>query len=302
MALIKVELNNFTGLKAHLNGKKVIDVSKLELIYATVTLGIHSIRYWNYNLGISNVPRILKTIKKDRLSGEYMKHDVYKNCESTFKKELSYLHGMVSAKLISMKVLGINKILHYQLYKDVYHVINPTRKEPDYIGYDNNGYWYVIEAKGTAEGKDTSTIAYGKVQAQSVSSIGGTVPTAVVTQSYFDDDLLNIVVEDPTPKENQSQVDIDYYKFDSYYYEQFYHYIISNKPKEFRHLGGNYLVSYDIETDITIGLNTKVLNFHPDKELSNSFESIERDNLYIGSDGIMISIGDLTKLKEEENK
>lgn len=88
------------------------------------------------------------------------------------KGAVSYFLGLTFAKLFAEKYLNVSWLMHLDVYRDALRPRNVHGgSKPDLVGFDTNGDWYVIEAKGRTGGHDSEAMRRAKEQVSNLSTI-----------------------------------------------------------------------------------------------------------------------------------
>ena len=144
------------------------------------------------------------------------------------KGALSYFMGLTFCLVLARKWLEINALMHLDIYRHRYGVVNPGRSRPDLFGRDLSGRWLMFESKGRTSKPTSTDMAAAKTQAGRSTHVGtNPILCGISLASYFTDtDALKIHWQDPDPpreKEDllvgpQGAVQLSYEEFLKDYY------------------------------------------------------------------------------------
>jgi hypothetical protein len=253
------------------------------------------------------------------------------------KTAISYFLGLVAAKLVAEKALGVSWLLHLDIYHDyLKYKVTPgaalrngkprnanQEVRPDLVGRNSSKKWFAFEAKGRSGSVDNDALVKAKEQACALQTVRGkSVELHIALQSYFRKSGLTVRWEDPPANDNSGcylQVP-DATFFERYYFPLFLFLSQSTDVSEVR--GRSYLTTQLLESDITIGMDTEIVEMLRDgnAETENSWDDLanilhryattgnteqrslnqdsELSNLTIGGDGILIQLGKDMNMKK----
>ena len=119
------------------------------------------------------------------------------------KGALSYFTGLTFCLTLARRWLDVPALMHLDIYRNRYGVVNPGRSRPDLFGRDLSGRWLVFESKGRTSTPSATDLADAKTQAGRATHVGTHgVLSGIALASYFTDaDALRVRWEDPDPKE-----------------------------------------------------------------------------------------------------
>lgn len=185
-------------------GNKTLEFSESELIHSAIMVGKDSIIDYGM-LGITGEFEIcyrvflLCSLLERNISDRLVKSINYRiTFDPTEKAFASYFLGNVFTKLVSTKLLGITKLLHYDLYKDTLNIRKLGNRRPDFIGKNANNEWILAESKGRSGTHDKEAMVSGKNQLSGVYSINNVKPSLkYVVQTFFERNVIKVYIEDP---------------------------------------------------------------------------------------------------------
>jgi len=232
---MKIDYSSSGFLNSSLNGNSQFDVSWHDLIWATVTVGKPSWgSMFNYGLPffcdvLSRLSILRTTIRTPSLINNYfLKTDYYQTMERSEKGFVSYVHGMMMAKLVANKLLDIPWLVHLEHFEEIDQVIFGSGKSrPDLIGKKRVGMgmeYSVFEAKGRSGGFDKRALDKAKDQTRMISTINGQIPVyRVATESYWKNGLKVAIVDPDDFKKEAVPVRFSEKQFFTAYYGRVLH-------------------------------------------------------------------------------
>ena len=224
MARVKVTCNGFKGGYDQVNGVRWMNVSQLDFLRASLTLGFQrfgdfaraGFRSWQHRLGLG----LTGMAYLQNQDGDLCLSDGYQQLDGSEKSAMSYWQGMVFAKLAANEVLGIRWLAHVDRMRDqgLIQISGDTKERGDMVGRDVGGAWHVIEAKGRSNPFSTKMITQAKQQAALVKSINGSTPatTSACVSSVWTLPI-EVLLDDP-PSLGETKWDFKEEDFWSYYY------------------------------------------------------------------------------------
>ena len=292
MSNVNVEFKPLKGP----NINKIYQISKLRLASC----------YFRIQRAESSFRRILTSLGKTIIiynllknaNGYLIKSDDYFNNDPTEKEIYSYYLGMATCKWVSEELFRIPHLHHFSLARKVPQLtVNTTStKCPDLVGKDNNGKFWLFEAKGTSGDFDRKQIYTGKQQLKNITILGNT-PGSIVTECFFHKNIFSIYVEDPAYRGSKH-----YEYFDNIVIRDYYRNIVKLLNFRGRRIG-NRFVFYrsinmrDMKANVQIGLNKQIYDLYTHENywgirelVERGLEPIERDNEYMSQDGISLKI------------
>ena len=232
MSNISLEITKFRGNYAHLNQPYThLEVSKLEMMLASITLGFRSwsepdILSWRslihrFGLGLSSISYLEEDEELWR------RHSSYAHLDGSEKGAMSYWQGMIFAKVIAEKKLDIPWLIHADSLTKSGQLIRATKsKKGDFMGRDINQKWHSIEAKGRSNSVEKGLIKHAKKQAKSIKK---TSPIQATTASVCLSSILKSGIKirliDPPIDQNSNSESPDYRIIVEKYYEGSFSYL-----------------------------------------------------------------------------
>lgn len=279
-----------------------------ELVWAAVTVGraelFHVVRYGDYSLfEMSYRTAILYANLCELDTRRMTRSSAYDGLDPTEKGAVSYFLGMAVTKAAVHRVCSVPWLMHLDVYRaDLDATMNDARNRPDLLGRDNLGRWVVVESKGRTNGFDGRALERAKQQAQAVVDIGGEAPyLAVGALVHFDGGVLQLHFRDPTPSsETKVSLPLSDAKFFEGYYRPFREWLRrepSARPVTIR--GRTFLEAPIEQLDLSVGLEEgrEALptpeRVRSDLEFSIEFTREQREDLFVGADGILVRLGQL---------
>ncbi|WP_050607435.1 hypothetical protein [Clostridium niameyense] len=298
-------------------GNKTLEFSQSELMHSAIMVGKDSIL--NYTaLGITGELEIcyriifLFSLLQNNSCDRLTKSVNYKTTfDPTEKAFASYYLGNIFTKLVSTKLLNINQLLHYDLYKSMINTKSIGNRRPDFIGKNNRNEWVLAESKGRSNAYDDQATISGKEQLVGIYSINNIKPSLrYVVQTYFERDVLKLHIEDPEGNKEFNRIFIDEILFEKTYYSLVLKVLSENLYKlkliNFKSIDYYYYQIEDI--DIGIGLKKdiydKYAKIKTEEEImiklvsDNNVNFFKEMDYFIGNDGVLIVCKDKRKINE----
>ncbi|MCW1921054.1 hypothetical protein OKA05_00715 [Luteolibacter arcticus] len=237
MAKVTVNIRNFKGAYAHLNGEQSIEVSRRAILRASLTLG-----FQDYGGYLASKPR-LRTHRYlsgltalnclNQVAGNWVLDDFFEDLDGSEKNPESYGHGMIFAKLVAERFLGVPWLAHVDdmKKKGLLKTTATTRERGDMGGRCNQGHWHVIEAKGRSSSYPSKVVEDAKHQAACVKSVTKKKPrtnSACIVSLWTDP--IDVLLDDP-PAEGATSWDFEESDFWKHYYGNLAAYI-RDAPQE----------------------------------------------------------------------
>ncbi len=196
MAKFEVEFSGFKGHLASLNKTHVLDVSRLQWLWAAVTVGTPKL------LPLVPNPRFALIKALSRNANTFLQLDFsgsdlsirggYDTLDQSEKTGCSYATGMTAAKVIASELLDTPHLTHATALEATHTLSrkNPTSKSlADLIGNSRSGDWHILEAKGRQSYSTTDTAEW-KTQAETVTQVNG---AATASNAYAVTHVVNPV-------------------------------------------------------------------------------------------------------------
>lgn len=286
-------------------GEHTICCSWEEIVWSAITVGKASWadvwKHGGYSLMEANFRlSMIYAYLKQNYSGNLIQSPVYATSDPSEKSAISYFHGLVFTKLLSEKLFGLTYLMHIDVYRRRYGLKFHGENRPDLIGFDLNGGWFVLEAKGRSGPYSKSTMEKAKKQVRSLRKINGKDPKlkAAVQSFYNSNDALQLRIMDP-PEFDEGAVDIDINQSLIEYYRMIIELIDNNKQLlvNDKH---SYVIRLD-GVDVMIGLDKYIYNSMKNygtvdfESMVNILSDIPagRTDGYKGKDGIYIKCGEM---------
>lgn len=305
-----------------------------ELVWAATTVGrkgwrdvfrhgVYSIFEFRY--------RALIIYANLRLNGSraVIKSEAYRSLDPSEKGAISYFLGLTFSKFLARRYLGVDWLMHLDMYHDELTPVIRGNRRPDLVGLNPAGESVVIESKGRTGPLTIRTVADAKAQACALRSIRGEPPVhhlASITH-FTRDHRLSTHFEDPDGSDlealnleiSEDQFLLDYYAPFVSLLEQ------ADGPLRREQYDDRVAVVVEFEDlDLKVGLDLAVrdalrsraeirerlVDLLPDSEApAKDEEFVEPNaskNYFVGSDGIAIELGpswsDEAMLREPERR
>ena len=330
MMTVKLEARGF-GPEYQMNGDGYIATTWPELVHAAITVGrrgwrdvLKHGRYSAFEM-YYRVAMLLANLKQSQ--GQLRKSDAYRHLDPSEKAAASYFIGLTLAKLMARKLLGIDWLMHLDVYHDLLQPGLLESGRPDLVGLDARRQWHVIEAKGRSNGLDGSVVRKAKEQTLKLRTIRGREPILrVASVAHFSRESLSLRLEDPVGQDIDA-VDWDFTEnqFLRDYYDPFAALIDqngsfgtgeSNTNAQSETVDGiDFLVADLPDVDLAIGLERTIYEFHRSADdvadaihqalrfaSTIGSRTLERSDVpptthgdsdtdFVGSDGIFVRVG-----------
>jgi hypothetical protein len=290
-------------------GTNTLSFTPQELVWSAVTVGranfidviSHGV-YSQYEI-LYRASMVVANVAQRGL--DLMKSSAYNSLDPSEKGAVSYFLGLTFGKLLSHKLLNVPWLLHIDVYRNHFartgqaFRFGSSRRRPDLIGMDSRFRWIIMESKGRTNGFANDLLATAKNQTRNLRQIGGVYPhLRVASVTHFTTGLLTVDWEDPEDFNKQSfDLFTDVEEYLSYYYKLFVNILSNNETTEV----GGYTVYTFATVNLTIGLDTKVLNAYKTNNLKEvqvqqviqtaKFLEFPEQDFYAGSDGVIVGLG-----------
>lgn len=255
------------------------------------------------------------------------KSDAYRNLDPSEKAAASYFIGLTLANLMARRLLGVDWLMHLDVYHDSLQPGLLGSGRPDLVGLDAQHQWHVIEAKGRSHGLDGSVVHKAKEQTLKLRTVRGREPILrVASVAHFSRESLSLRLEDPVGQDIDA-VDWDFTEneFLRDYYDPFAALIDQNGRFGTREFNTNvqsetvngmdFLVADLPNIDLAIGLERTIYEFHrsaddvadaihPALRFASTIgrgtlgridvpttEHRDSDTVCVGPDGILVRVG-----------
>lgn len=295
-------------LAATLSSNHQITITWTDLVWAAITAGKPGASYLLAHGWHSLADLVVRThtvyANLYQRGHSCERSTLYNSLDPSEKSATSYFLGMTMAKLFAARLFDTPWLFHVSLASTNGEIIKfkqGTKSQPDLIGLTTNGDWIVIEAKGRTNGVDLVALGKAKHQTRMIRQINGAAPQLrIALQAYFDTSL-SVRLDDPDDNEPEAldvNIDLDSAFFRYYALAS----AVTSQPVDVREIRGRkYATRFDLDSGITIGLETTVLerisegNFQEVRAGLRKFDaigtqltndsSIYPDGLFIALDG-----------------
>lgn len=292
MPNIKIDPYDFIPPFQNIMTINILNVSWSELIWAAVTVGRanfnHVIRHGVFSrYEMQYRIAMLFANLQENANGDIVKSSAYNSLDPSEKSAISYFLGMTLSKLIAHRLFNVPWLMHLDIYRHLYNFNALGRSKPDLFGFDINGNWIVVEAKGRTNSLCWSTLQKAKDQAELLHSINGNNPILNIGgQISFSNNVLTYHMIDPKPnKEKGFSIEISKDEYISDYYRPFNELISYEKNTEIRTFRNQrYHLSEFSDFDLKIG----IADMHNDA----INETFSENSIFIGPDKIIIDSGE----------
>jgi hypothetical protein len=320
--VIQIECEAFDFKKDVPNRQNVITCKWTDIIHAAITVGRKN---WNdvkrhgeyfiyeYKFRKNMVMAFLRVNRNNRIERTKAFHWL----DPSEKTGITYFFGLMSAKLFASKLLNTPWLMHLDVYKSMYKIDWTTSKKtrPDLLGLNKKKDWNIIEAKGRIN-FSLDTLNNAKAQSENIKSINGKSPYFKLgLVSFFNRNELKIKVKDPEDI-GKHAVDllIDPSKYLLDYYAHIVEFIYTHHPTTVKYNDISYVVTKDKCLSWSIGLDERIYEIvlgqreqeklfplvnaltewgyfiDEDKGDLRKRQKIEREDLTIGLDGVLVSL------------
>ena len=328
MMTVKLEARGF-GPEYQVNGDGYIATTWPELVHAAITVGrrgwrdvLKHGRYSAFEM-YYRAAMLLANLKQSQ--GQLRKSDAYRNLDPSEKAAASYFIGLTLAKLMARKLLGIDWLMHLDVYHDLLQPDLLESGRPDLVGLDARHQWHVIEAKGRSNGLDGSVVRKAKEQTLKLRAIRGREPILrVASVAHFSRESLSLRLEDPVGQDVDA-VDWDFTEnqFLRDYYDPFAALIDQNGrfgTGEFNTNaqsetvnGMEFLVADLPDVDLAIGLDRRIYELlRSEDDVSDAIHQVldfalargtldrtdeppttdgDSNTVFVGRDGVLVRVG-----------
>lgn len=235
--MIDLDISDFPKPFTHINGKSQLNVSRLDIARAGMTIGYPKLSYAIRSLGIFRFLELyFRSLAYLEIHNNgYRLNQTYYSLDTSEQRTISYFLGQSFTKLFAEKYLNCKQVDDFdnhksnvtfsktgkvftpkvQLYKSYK---NPG--EPDLLGISNNDY-HILEAKGYASGFKKSEFQHAINQVSIVNKINGQSPITK-TACFFDlSNSFNGIIKDPDDEFKNINIEFDNKQFLKNYYSIF---------------------------------------------------------------------------------
>ncbi|GAA7762381.1 hypothetical protein HpMS107_26940 [Helicobacter pylori] len=228
-------------------------------------------------------------------ANSYHKSSYYHALDPTEKAATSYFLGMMAAKIMADKVLGVPWLFHLSMLQPLGGTPSLIGKSsPDLIGLNGNHQWAVVEAKGRTNKFDSEAASKAKQQTRQLRMINGNFPfVRVAVQSYFSP-ALEFAIDDPDEYDDNA---VDFDGDVELAFRRYYSFVdtVTRASNDVRTIAGEQFAfrTFD-ETGLSIGLSRKTASQISSGQITTRRESLADGNIEhsvrVFPDGIAISL------------
>jgi len=239
MAEIRLITSNFKNAYSGLNGTERVDMSQLEMMWSSVTLGFQRTSQalhprsmlHRIGLGLSAISYL------DSTNNQWHIDQSYGDLDPSEKTSMSYWQGMIFAKIVAWRKLRIRHLIHADRVmgdasdpKNIVELLD-GKKKGDFVGQDGAGNWHVLEAKGRSGPFEKNLVKNAKKQAKNlVFHAVGQPRTKSVCATSLKENPITVYFRDPPVKSGGSNNGArDLSRFWSEYYGSLARYISKMK-------------------------------------------------------------------------
>jgi hypothetical protein len=155
-------------------------------------------------------------------SGLLIPSSAFVNLDPSERGAISYFLGNCFTKLVAEKLFGVPWLMHVDVYRRSLGIVLTSNSRPDFVGFDPQRQWAVVEAKGHMLRMRRDTMQNAKRQTRSVRRINGQFPAlrSAVGIWFSKTNGTNAKVWDPRGYDPEAEdFDIDTDHFLRLYYE-----------------------------------------------------------------------------------
>ncbi len=227
------------------------------------------------------------------------KSSLYGALDPTEKGATSYFMGMLAAKILGARMLGVPWLFHLSMLDSLGgYATLASNSEPDLIGLTRSREWVVAEAKGRTGGYSQSAMTKAKLQTRQLRRINGQLPNLRVAVQAFFNSKMEWAMEDPEEFDEEARdVNVDVEAV----FERYYSAAMGITDQgDARSLAGRKFLSRTIpEIGVTVAVDVEVRARVAQREMladgvdagSNTFGHVKEDGEFIVfPDGMAISL------------
>ena len=298
-----IDKRQFPGSSRITNERKTIDITTLDLMRASLTVGypLTLSTFWDnlaiYMYKFLRLPGLFWLFTTD--NGDLRIRDFVYQLTQSDKNVLSYDLGMILTKVAAEKELYIPWLRHAdELITNKVALLGKTKKRGDLIGKDKFNDWHVIEAKGRLTNPSRKVIDNAKKQSQNIKSVNGTSPkTTSASINYLFKTPVEIVIIDPPNENAEREINFEESNFFVEYYLKLIT-LLQSFERETTVYGQNRYSTLSITINkrtFQIGLLEEIFN-----EPAKAFDIVRNrefntgtnkdEQVSFGTDGIMIRV------------
>ncbi len=205
-------------------GKHTLDVKWEEMIWAAITMGKPGVAFLLAHGWHSIADMVVRShtvyASLRRSNGFFEKSSLYGALDPTEKGATSYFMGMLAAKILGVRLLGVPWLFHLSMLDSLGgYATLASNSEPDLIGLTRSRQWVVAEAKGRTGSFSQSAMTKAKLQTRQLRHINGQLPNLRVAVQAFFNSKMEWAIDDPD-EHNESARDLNFdvdSVFDRYY-------------------------------------------------------------------------------------
>lgn len=298
-----------------LKGEHTIDCNWSNIIWASITVGkkklydVFKRKGYSTLEAIFRVTMIFATLKVNPINNRVIRTEIYNSLDPSEKNAISYFQGLMTAKLLSKKLLDTEWLMHLDVYD---HLHIPTmaagsKSRPDFIGLNSKFKWIIIESKGRSNSFDPSAQIKAKKQTRKLRKIDCQFPILrAAVQSYFTNSgYFKSRIDDPEEYDYDAiDIEINQNTYLNRYYKPILD-ILSENSFDLKNISVNnttYITTTIPEVDLILGLNKTIYDLLLHGEISFDLKrtllaetlTMEKTdiNTFIGGDGILVITGE----------
>jgi hypothetical protein len=284
-------------------GKHSLQVRWEEMVWAAITMGKPGVAFLlshGWHSIADMVVRSHTVYANLRHSSGFMeKSSLYGALDPTEKGATSYFMGMLAAKILGARLLGVPWLFHLSMLDSLGgYATLASNSEPDLVGLTRHREWVVAEAKGRTGGYSASAMTKAKLQTRQLRRINGQLPSLRVAVQAFFNSKMEWAMEDPDEfDESARDVDVDV----NTVFERYYSAAIgATEQADARSLAGRKFFARTLsEIGVTVAVDAEVRARVGQREMavdgievgSNSFSQVTEDGEFVVfPDGTAISL------------
>lgn len=315
--MIQLNISDFLNGYAHLNGQRNMNMSKLDIARAGMTIGFPKTKTAIQELGIFRFLELYFRTQSyiKRQNNYYELKSVFCALDSSEKKTISYFFGQAFTKLFAEKYLNCFQVDNFENHKPNVSFIatnnkfipkhqlynfNKTPKEPDLIGFATGGV-HILEAKGYSSGFNGRVLQHAINQVSIINNVNGRKPLTK-TACLFDlsgNPIIGTIIDPDTPCAN-FDIEFNQDRFISNYYQIFnlgkqksrrtyWEFEIGKRKfsgfRLFDHMYPTYFFGVDSKIFEQINRGSSKIDFDNNEYNLGNYNDFE--NISIGPDGII---------------
>ena len=143
-----------------------------------------------------------------------------KRLDPSEKGAVNYFVGLTMAKLFAARLLNAPWSLHVDVFGQSIGTMLSQRSRPDLLAQiQGSDEWVSIEAKGRISKPDATAKSRAKEQARRIAIRGAVVRNHVGCIAFLRNDVIEVYLEDPEPRDKAYQAELDDDQAWSFYYQ-----------------------------------------------------------------------------------